>query len=324
MFRLFFFFLFFVQPSFSDDLLEILDSKTSTDFDAGKEALELEKIVKNPTKEQKVFFELFVKDKYERAFYQWLLAFDGTNFSKSHTGQALYSFLLFKNKMPLTALDKLFSLNPKELDPALINLWQFPIQFKSKIWTGTDLNWSSGWAEVFGTMAQTKALVFKSDKETDLAQTEELLRKTSPKTMERHWIQWKYITGLLLEKDIKKNIKAAKLLKNLKTVEQNNPVSKDLMDLTIARMLYQNGYLKESLSYYKKVKKGSDYWFSALEEMAWVELRLGSPQNALAYTKTLLDIDFNSDISPDVFYLSSLSSLKVCDYVFKCTNNKKV
>ena len=119
------------------------------------------------------------------------------------------------------------------------------------------------------------------------------------------------MTSLLLNGQ---DVKAAKLLKHLQGVEENNPISDDLMNITAARMLYQNGYLEQAKRYYEKVSKKSDYWFQAIEEMAWSELRLGQPQNTLAHIKTLMTPAFEPDVGPETFYLATLGQLKICDY----------
>ncbi len=312
MFRYFFVIFLFVQPVFADDLFNILDSKeTSKDLNIAKRTQALRKLIKHPTKHQEDFFRLMGQGKMKRAFYQWPQAFGKTSFSESDNGRALYGYLLFKNGLPLAGLDILFSGNPGKMDSLLIRLWQSLMQLNLKIWTVTNIQWSDDWVSIFGLPAKVRIMVRQFDREYTLTEFEELLRKTSSGSWERHWGQWRYIATLLMNNE---DIKAAKLLKYLQGITENNPVSMDLMNLTAARMLYQNAYLTESIRYYKKVKKGSDYWFEALEEMGWAELRLGHPQNSLAYTQTLLNPDFGPDVGPGAFYLASLASLKICDY----------
>ena len=243
--------------------------------------------------------------------YQWFSAFNGTSFADSDSGRALYGYLLFKNGLKLTGLEILFTSHPGKINPILISLWQTLLEVHQEVWTITNIQLSGSWVNIFGSSAEIRVLARRFDSQPGLAEFEELLRKTSANSWERHWIQWNYITSLLMKGG---DAKAAKLLKHLQGVTENNPVSQDLMNLTAARMLYQNGYLIESIRYYKKVKKGSDYWFEALEEMGWTELRLGQPQNTLAHVQTLLAPDFESDVGPETYYLASLASLKICDY----------
>ena len=314
MFRYFFIVFLLAQPVFADDLFNILDSETaSKDLNIKKGIQALGKLVKHPTAHQNTFFQLMGQGQTRRAFYQWPLAFGKTPFAKSDNGRALYGYLLFKNNLPLAGLETLFSGNPEKIDPLLIRLWQSLMQLNVKLWTMTNIRWSDNWVGIFGSPAKVRVMARQFDTQYTLVEFEELLRKTSSGSWERQWIQWRYITSLLINGE---DIKAAKLLKYLQETSRRDDgfVSMDLMNLTAARMLYQNAYLTESIRYYKKVKKGSDYWFEALEEIGWAELRLRRPQNALAYTQTLFNVDFRSDLGPGAFYLAGLASLKICDY----------
>ena len=105
---------------------------------------------------------------------------------------------------------------------------------------------------------------------------ERLLRKTEEGTYERAWLQWQLTLALISQN---KDKKAAKLLKNLMKAD-NNPVGQDLMNMTVARILYQNGYLDEATNYYSKVPKSSEYWFEAQEESAWA-FRAAAPASQL-------------------------------------------
>jgi tetratricopeptide (TPR) repeat protein len=106
---------------------------------------------------------------------------------------------------------------------------------------------------------------------------------------------------------------AAKLLAQL----MKNPkaaVSSDLMQLTAARMLFQNGYFDPSIKYYEKIPKASPYWTEAQEEMGWAYIRKGQPNNALALSQSLVQAGFNYQVSPETYFVRSLSQLKMCDY----------
>ncbi len=303
----------FSSPSFADDLLEVLDGSQGQE-----EGLVIEKkstlfkgLVAQPNAEQNIFFQFLEKGDERKALYQWPSAFAGTSFANSDSGKALYGYLLFKNGLQITGIESLFMAQPQGISKNLIRLWRGLMQTNETLWKLTDVQWSNQWTEVFGVSAEVMVTARRFDSEPDLAQLERLLRKTTSNTWERSWTEWRYITYLITQDEI---IKAAKLLKHLQGVEQGNPVSSDLMDLTAARLLYQKGFLTPSLRYYEKVSKGSDYWFEALEEMGWAELRLGRPQNTLAHTRTLLVDDLQTDVGPEAFYLTSLANLKVCDY----------
>lgn len=297
----------------ADDLLEVLDGERGS-----TEGLVIEKkstifkgLVSQPTAEQTIFFQFLEKGEVKKALYQWASAFEGTSFERSDSGRALYGYLLFKNGLEITGIESLFMANPKGVNKKLIRLWQGLMQTNEALWKLTDVKWSAAWTDVFGISAEVMVTARRFDSEPSIAELESLLRRTTSNTWERSWTEWRYITTLLMQDEI---VKAAKLLKHLQGVKQGNPVSENLMNLTAARMLYQKGYLNQAIRYYKKVEKGTDYWFEALEEMGWAQLRLGRPQDTLAYTQTLLVDDFQADVGPETFYLASLANLKVCDY----------
>ncbi len=106
---------------------------------------------------------------------------------------------------------------------------------------------------------------------------------------------------------------SAKVMKHLIDAP-NNRVTLDHMNLTIGRLLFQNGYLDPAAQYYTKVSKESDFWLEAHEELAWVYIRKGEPQNTLAVTQTAMNPVFENQVGPEAVFLHSLAQLKVCDY----------
>lgn len=302
-----------LNSAYADDLLNVLD-----DDKAQSDGLSLENkeeifksLIAHPTAEQNIFFQFLQSGEFNKALFQWPSAFDESNYIETDNGKALYGYLMFKNGMQLSGLEHLFQANPQKVDKKLLELWRGNMQTSESLWTFADLEWRAPWTEVFGLPAEINVVARRFDKELTIQMLEDLLRKTSSNTWERSWTEWSYITSLLQKGD---DVKAAKLLKHLQGVAQNNPVSQNLMNLTAARMLYQNGFLKQAIEYYSKIDKGSDYWFEALEEIGWSEVRLGQPQNTLAHVQTLLVPAMEADVGPEVFYLASLANLKVCDY----------
>lgn len=299
--------------AYADDLLNVLDDDQKKSDGLSLESKEqiFKSLIARPTAEQNIFFQFLQNGENGKALFQWPSAFGDSNYIETDNGRALYGYLLFKNGMMLSGLESLFQANPQKIDKKLLELWRGNMQTSENLWTLADLEWAPQWTEIFGLPAEINVVARRFDKDNTIPMLEELLRKTSSNTWERSWTEWSYITALLAKGD---DIKAAKLLKHLQGVQQNNPVSANLMNLTAARMLYQNGFLNQAIQYYEKVEKASDYWFEAMEEMGWSEVRLGQPQNTLAYTQTLLVPSLEADIGPEVFYLASLANLKVCDY----------
>ncbi len=296
----------------ADDLLDALGGENkSVEMSFDKKSNLYKSFLTQPNAEQNIFFQFLESGDFKKALYQWPSAFEKTSFAQSENGRSLYAYLLFKNGLPVTAVESLFSINPQKINPHMVQLWQGLLQTDDQIWNRVELNWNEQWTALFGVSAEVSVRARQFSQEISLKDYEALLRKTAANTWERSWTEWRYINELLLTGE---DIKAARLLKHLETVKENNPISKNLINLTAARMLYQNGYLTQAIEYYSKVKKASDYWFEALEEMAWAELRMGRPQNALAHTQTLLVPTLAADVGPESFYLASLANLKVCDY----------
>ena len=320
MIRILFAILMMSQVAVADDLLNVLDGKIKGDgLSLEKKSSIFKGLIAQPTSEQTIFFQFLEKGEDKKALYQWPSAFDNSNFPSTPNGKALYGYLLYKNGLEITGLETLFAAQPKMVDKKLTSLWQGLMQTNENLWSFIDVEWNDQWTEIFGLPAEVTVIARRFDKDLTVEKLEELLRKTSKGTWERSWTEWRFVTNLLFQGE---DVKAAKLLKHLQGVQENNPVSQNLMNLTAARMLYQNGYLTEAVRYYEKIEKGSDYWFEAQEEMAWSYLRLGQPQNTLAHSITLMTTDFESDVGPETFYLTSLGNLKVCDYVAVSNNLK--
>jgi hypothetical protein len=170
--------------------------------------------------------------------------------------------------------------------------------------------WHQGWTDVFGIGAEVRVRGRQVYAATEAEQVRELIKKTQVDTRERAWLSWQLVIALAQGEDAGTAGKALALLMKA----PNNPVSEDLMTMTAARLLFQNGFLDAAIKYYQRIGKKSDYWFDAQEEMAWAFIRKGEPQNSIAITKTLVAPNFAAEVGPETFFLRSLSQLKVCDY----------
>jgi len=309
--------LFLISPSSGDDLLDILNdsSKESSKKAAGSRKVHFSKLgfsnlLKRKTAEQNIFFQFIERGQFQKALYQWPSAFTDSAFSKRDDGKALYGFLLFKNGLELHGIETLFQARSQKVSQVLIKAWQDLLRDDSDHWEYTNIRWLDSWSNVFGVAAEVKVKARRFDRSFSSKEAGTLLRKTRENSWERDWLQWQYAVALVEEG---KDIKAAKILKNL-TAKEKSKVSKNLLWITAARILYQNGFLTEAKGYYRKVKKGSPYWFEAQEEIGWTSLRKGEPQNALAVTQSLLLDSLAADIGPMPFYQAALADLKICSY----------
>jgi hypothetical protein len=264
------------------------------------------------TAEQNIFLQFFDKGEFEKALYQWPAAFDESAFAKTPSGKALNALVLFKNGIQVTSLEMLLAIEePKKIDEYILQKWREVAPDNAPVWASINTaTWNNGWTEVFGIGAEVRVRgrqVYSADQAETV---KELIKKTQIDTRERAWLSWQLVIALAQGEDAGLAGKALALLMKA----PNNPVSQDLMTMTAARLLFQNGFLDAAAKYYGRIPKSSDYWFDAQEEIAWAQIRKGEPQNAIALTKTLVAPAFSSQVGPEPFFLRSLSQIKVCDY----------
>ncbi len=306
----------FAKASEGDELLSILGAD-GPETAKGKDGESLlAKSIKatqgSLSAEQNIFLQFFDKGEYEKALYQWPAAFDGTAFAKAPSGRALNALVLFRNGIQVTSLEMLLAIeNPKQIDGYILQKWREIAPDNAPVWGVINTaTWNQGWTDVFGIGAEVRVRgrqVYTAD-QADMVK--ELIKKTQIDTRERAWLSWQLVIALAQGQDAGIAGKALAVLMKA----PNNPVSQDLMTMTAARLLFQNGFLDAAVKYYEKISKNSDYWFDAQEEIAWAQIRKGEPQNAIALTKTLVAPAFSSQVGPEPFFLRSLSQIKVCDY----------
>ncbi len=298
---------------FAEDILDLLGGKEAEVVIGKDQSLtkELRKEIGSLNAEQTILFNFLDQGQYEKAFYQWGSAFDGTKFAYEPTGRALKAYLFYKVGLEINALEMLTSIqNPGSIKKQMLNFWKEAAPINSPSWKLADLKWDPIWTDVFGRQAEVQVKSRKLYEANDYAQIESLLRKSAENTEERAWLEWQLALHFALNGDAAKGSKVLSLLMK----ETNNFIDINLMNITAARMLYENGYLDAAIKYYQTVPENSDYWFTAQEELAWSFIRKGEPQNTLAVTKSLVQPGFKALIGPEAVFLRALSQLKVCDY----------
>ena len=299
--------------SWASDILDILGAK-DVEVKVGVDrslTQSLRKFLRNPGAEQNIFFNFLDETQYEKAFYQWNSAFEGTSFANTPTGQALKAYLLYKVGLEVSGLEMLGGISkPRKISKELLSFWKETVPLESPSWVLSDFKWNGFWSQVFGRHIEVKVRSQKIHDAHNFKVIEELLKKVSPKTAEKAWLEWQLALNFALNGDPGKGAKVLSFLMK----EPKNFIDKNLMNVTAARMLYEKGFLDAAIKYYKKISKRSDYWFVAQEEMAWSYLRKGEPQNSLAVTKSLVQPQFKALIGPETIFLKALSQLKVCDY----------
>lgn len=297
-----------------DELLNILDGKAKSSPEKESEAMPtspLRRLIGKTNAEQNIFFSHLEKSDYEAALFQWASAFENHSFAKSPSGHALRAYILFQAGLTLTGLEDLLQIeDSKKVDSFILGMWRSAAPETHPAWGQLWVQkWNGTWTEVFGVNAEIRVRSRQLDGFENMNLVKDLMSKSKPGTRERGLLQWQLILALINEDTGKAAQALAHLMK-----QENNPIGEDLLTVTAARMLFQNGFMDAAIKYYEKVPKSSDYWFEAQEEMAWSQLRKAAPHEALAITKTLNQPYFAVMSGPEATFLRALAQLKVCDY----------
>lgn len=261
--------------------------------------------------EQNFFIREIEKADWKEALLSWNAAFGGTAFERTPDAKALRALLVFRSGLELTGIEDLFTINePKKIHFQILSQWKETAVKSHPVWSYARLNWKPEWSEFFGTEIEMRVKAADLTANKDIQTLNKLVVRAPVDSKERALIDWNLA---LAYADKDQADKAAKIIGSLLKAK-NNPVSEDLMNITAARMLYQNGYFEAARKYYDKVPKNSEDYLEAQEEKAWTFLRRGEPQNALAVTQSLVNPVFSSQVGPETWFLRALSQLKVCDY----------
>ncbi len=310
------FFLFFTlgfSTVFADDLLSILQSSNSESLvqEVSELQVTLRDILKTPTAEQNIFLDFVGKNQFEKALLQWNSAFSGTEFVDGSAGQALYSYLLLKNGLPIVAVEALFKVGEASKIPKVLReVIKLEIPSHHNVWSRVQVEWKKEWRDFFD---QDIEVILMSRSDLDLKKQQEiyeLLKKSKLQTVTRGKLEWKMALSLAVNEDASA---AAKVLAHL-IKENRDLISSDLIHITAARLLYERGFLDAAISYYQKIAKSSEYWFVAQEEIAWAYMRKGQPQDTLAIAKSQMYPDFAPHVGAELVFLKALAHLKLCDF----------
>lgn len=263
------------------------------------------------TAEQNIFFSLMKNGEWEKSLLQYFEAFGKSDYHKTANGQALLSYLFLKNNMPVFGVENLFTnVDPAKLSPNAAKMIRENLQDTHPVWKLARIQWSPKWTAIFSPSVEVQVKSQKVFTAKDVNELKEIIKVSAPGTTDRAAIQWQLVLSLAMSGD---SVTAAKLLNSLMGTKEN-PVQPDLMNMTAARMLYENGYMDAAIKYYKKISTKSDFWLEAQEEIGWCYIRKGEAQNTLAATQGLVINEFKNIVGPETVFLRSLGQLKVCDY----------
>lgn len=256
---------------------------------------------------EKEFQSLINAGNYRQALVAWTAAHSGSRFGRSQDGIATYSYLLYQNAMPYTALDLMFRhTQPSKLDPQLLKLWSTELKSSKLVQKGW-ISTAGAWSSVVNN--QSVHLNLKNKRETNLAFSKAArLPKDQINAKARIW--WQIATNAPQHNDTTSALKALKLL----TESGQTVIGQDLVHSVYGRVLYQKGDLTAAQEQFKQIPKSSSLWVESVEEKAWADLRRDDFDQALGEVTTLMSPALAPLVGPESYFLSNLMSLKICDY----------
>ncbi|MGZ5278399.1 MAG: tetratricopeptide repeat protein [Pseudobdellovibrionaceae bacterium] len=273
--------------------------------------LALYELLPQRTSEQNIFFRQVESGKWNPSLLQFTQAFEGTEFQKSPSGLALLGLIQFRAGLPITGTETLFTVTEvKEIHPEIRNEWKQALPANHFAWDVAQVKWMPSWSLVFGAAPGIHLMTRELESAADIARLKSLSEEAPDDSFAKGEIEWQLLLAYSMNDQADQ---AGKLLARMMK-SKNSPVSSELMQMTAARLLFQNGYFDSSIKLYEKVPKASEYWTEAQEEIAWAYIRKGEPQNAMAISQSLVKPALASQVSPESYFVHSLSQLKICNY----------
>jgi hypothetical protein len=287
------------------------EKKTTTTRQVTPLSLALYELLGKRTSEQNIFLRMIEAGKWNQALIQFSQAFEGTVFQRSPNGRALYGLLQFRSGLSITGAETLFTVTEvKELHQEIRDEWKKTLPTNHFAWEVASIKWIPGWTLVFGPTPGIQLIARELESEQNITRLKALADEAPDDSMAKGEIEWQLLLAYSTNDQADQ---AGKILARLMK-SKTPPVSQDLMQITAARLLFQNGYFDSSIKLYEKVTPKSEYWPEAQEEIAWSYIRKGEPQNAMAITQSLVKPALGAQVSPESYFVHSLSQLKVCNY----------
>lgn len=230
--------------------------------------------------------KLIEKSQWKQALLTWPSSYENTSYAASPAGQATWLYLLSQNGLSHTAVEQLLKLKPEHVPNDVKDAWKKSFPPSHTVWKEISASLTNNWKKVFPATSEADRL-------------------------------WADI-HLAVKKD--RIDVALHQLKVLSEMGQES-VSKSLIAMTKARLLYGRGELEAALTEYNKVPRGDDYWFEAMEEVAWIHMRKAEYEKAIGQVKNITLPLWSPFISAEPYFVQALANLRICNYleVFKAT-----
>lgn len=270
----------------------------------------LENLVTKKNSNFNVVYRAIESKDWTSALIQYPKAFESSSFFSSTNGLSMLAILQFHAGLKITALETLFKVsNPKEINPVFKKYLTALISIEDPAWSMARIKWSAPWVAVFNPAVQVwiESLAYDSKSIDEL---QKISKDLEADTKEKSFVDWHLAIKYSLTD---KSEKAAQLLTQIRK-NPNSYMSADLVQLTAARILFQNSYYDTAIKQYEKISKASMYWTEAQEEMGWSYIRKGQPHNAMAIGQSLVHPGLSKQVSSESFFMMSLAQLKTCDY----------
>ena len=295
----------------ADGVLDILKAQ-DTSFALEKELKKDIGSLFPPLNKPHDFIKAFEERNFERALSLWFKSIKDTAFAKSSTGLALYSYILFNNGFEFLALNTLLEKSrPEDMDAIVSKLWKTDISKQHSVWDYFFFPLSQKWQSLFDEEIIFKLgskIPFQLNKDQEYIKS--LLALPLNDTVDTFSIEWSFVLSLIQTEDMDSATKILAWLIN-KTKDQNK---RDMIHLTVGRLLADVGEVQASLSYYSQVKIPSYFWLLAQEEKAWISFNKEDYGKAYSTVSAFEYPQFKKELSPFMFLIRALSQLKNCDY----------
>lgn len=238
------------------------------------------------TQAQQETKKLVEKGQWKQALLTWPTSYENTTYAQTGAGHSVWLYLVSQNGMPHMALEELLQLKPEQVPADVKETWKKSFPSTHSIWKEVSISPSTAWKKVFPFETSGDRL-------------------------------WQDIANAI-QKD--KTDIALQQLKVLSEMGQET-VSKSLISLTRARILFGRGELEAAMTEYQKVPRGDDHWFKAMEEMAWIHMRKAEYEQAISQVKNITLPLWSPFISAEPYFVQALAHLRICNYheVFKST-----
>ena len=270
----------------------------------------IESLVGKKNTEFNIVYRAIESIDWNTAVIQYPKVFESNSFYSSTNGLSVFAILQFHAGLKITALETLFKIsNPKDINPVFKKYLTGLISVEDPAWSQARIKWSNTWSVVFNPSVQVWIDSLAYDTKS-IDELQKISATLEPDTKEKSFVDWHLAVKYSLSD---KSDLAAKMLTQIRK-NPNSYVSADLVQLTAARMLFQNSYYDTAIKQYEKIPKSSMYWSQAQEEMGWSFVRKGQPNNAIAIGQTLVHPGLAKQVSSESYFMMSLAQLKICDY----------